>query len=301
MTNKDKYIRLCADENYVDKITIFAQSFWLDAVAENWDVFLVETHCMRLNKLQIIAALPFCWKGNLITKRIYLPDFSFYQSIIFLKDDLFIKEKNKIAQELFKQLPKTIKSYFKFTPENIDIELSKLRFQKENYNTYIIDKNTTELKLSTNHKRNIQKGIKQQFIIKESKNIEQSYALLTSTFSRQEVKPKISLEDFNKINSLVKKQKSGKTTDCFDKENNLLASVFIVVDSQTTYYLFGGYNSTFKNSGAMTFLLHHAIQSSLKQQKDFNFCGSTKKSIATFFEGFGVTKTEIAIWKKSIL
>jgi hypothetical protein len=34
---------------------------------------------------------------------------------------------------------------------------------------------------------------------------------------------------------------------------------------------------------------------------EFNFCGSSKKSIATYFEGFGATKTEIAIWKKSIL
>ena len=51
----------------------------------------------------------------------------------------------------------------------------------------------------------------------------------------------------------------------------------------------------------MTFLLHHIIQQSLAQQKDFNFCGSTKKSIALFFEAFGASKIEIPIWQKSVI
>jgi hypothetical protein len=51
----------------------------------------------------------------------------------------------------------------------------------------------------------------------------------------------------------------------------------------------------------MTFLLHHLIKDAQQRDLEFNFCGSSKKSIATYFEGFGATKTEIAIWKKSIL
>ncbi len=295
MTSKQQYIQLCADAQYSTLIPIFAQPIWLDAVAENWDVVLF------LENKKTIASLPFCWKGNLITKRIYLPDFSFYQSIIFFKDDISIEEKNKIAQELFKQLPKTIKSYFKFTPENSNIDLSKLHYQKEDYCTYIIDKNQQELNLSTNHKRNIQKGIKQNYYIEESKKIGASFTLLTSTFARQSIKSKITLEEFTRINKLVKKNNSGKIQDCFDNNKNLLASIFIIEDAKTVYYLLGGYNNEFKNSGAMTFLLHNAIQASLKQKKDFNFCGSYKKTIATFFEGFGATKKDIAIWKKSII
>ncbi|HUM50898.1 MAG TPA: hypothetical protein PK431_03745, partial [Chitinophagales bacterium] len=63
----------------------------------------------------------------------------------------------------------------------------------------------------------------------------------------------------------------------------------------------GGYDDAFKNSGAMTFLLHYIIQQSLAQQKDFNFCGSSKKSIASFFEAFGATKINIPIWQKSMV
>ena len=51
----------------------------------------------------------------------------------------------------------------------------------------------------------------------------------------------------------------------------------------------------------MTFLLYHAIQYSLEQQKEFNFCGSSKKSIAEYFEGFGAQPAIIPIWKKTLI
>ena len=301
MSNKELYKQLCANKNFAAKIHLFAQPFWLDAVAENWDVILKSDASTNLSMPDIVAVLPFCYKGNLLTKRIYLPDFSFYQSIIFLKNDLTINEKNKIAFELFQQLPKTIKSYFKFLPQNSTIDLTKLNYKKQDYFSYFISKNKQELQLSTNHKRNIQKGIKQHYFIEESKDIQSSFSLLISTFSRQNVKSKIGFDEFKKINDLATKQKCGKTIDCFNSNKNLLASAFIVEDEQTVYYLFGGYNDTFKNSGAMTFLLHHIIQQSLAQQKDFNFCGSTKKSIALFFEAFGASKIGIPIWQKSMI
>lgn len=292
MTNKEKYIQLSANENYAAKINLFAHPFWLNEVAENWDV------CLFTKNEKIIAALPYCWKGNLITKRIYLPDLSFYQSVIFFEN---IPEKNKIMQELIKQLPKTIKTYFKFLPEYIDLNLSKLNYQKEDYSTYIIHKNQKDFSFTTNHKRNIQKGLKYNYVIKESKIIESSFSILTSTFSRQQLKSKINFKDFKELNVLTKKHQCGKTLDCFDVDNNLLASAFILEDKQCVYYLMGGYSVNDKNSGAMTFLLNHIIQYSQQQYKDFNFCGSSRKSIANYFEGFGATKTTVAIWKKSIL
>jgi hypothetical protein len=48
----------------------------------------------------------------------------------------------------------------------------------------------------------------------------------------------------------------------------------------------------------MTYLLNHVIQQAINSQKTFNFCGSSKKTIAAFFEGFGATRHPINIWKK---
>jgi hypothetical protein len=95
---------------------------------------------------------------------------------------------------------------------------------------------------------------------------------------------------FRKLNSLLKKQSCKNTIDCVDAQHNLLASAFIAEDTKSVYYLFGGYNTEFKNSGAMTFLLHHLIKDAQQRDLEFNFCGSSKKSIATYFEGFGATE-----------
>lgn len=290
MTNKERYRQFCATHGVVP---VFSDPFWLDAVAENWEV------CLINESGNIIAALPYCWKGNLFTKRIYLPDVSFYQSVLFFTDT-DKNRKQKLTEQLVQQLPKTVKSYFKFLPEHTALSLVKSGFEKETYETYTIQKNQA-FTLSSNHKRNVQKGTKLNYTIKESKNTAASFALLTSTFTRQNIKPKISLPEFEKINALVKKHHVGNTFDCLDGQKNLLASAFVVQDTDSVYYLFGGYDTAFKNSGAMTFLLHHIIQDAQQRKLNFNFCGSSKKSIAAYFEGFGATKTEISIWKKSIL
>lgn len=291
MTNKDRYRKFCA-ANHV--VPVFSNPFWLDAVAENWDVELLTENDI------ITAALPYCLKGNVFTKRIYLPDVSFYQSVLFFTE-ADENRKQKLAEQLVQLLPKTVKSYFKFLPEYNDINLSNVNFIKEDYSTFIISKDQIAANLSSNHKRNVQKATKLNYTIKESNHTEASFALLTSTFARQNIKPKISLAEFEKINMLVKKHGAGNTFDCLDEHKNLLASAFVVGDTNSVYYLLGGYNTAFKNSGAMTYLLHHIIQDAQQRKLDFNFCGSSKKSIAAYFEGFGAQKIPIHIWKKSIL
>jgi hypothetical protein len=293
MGNKEQYKLIASDEKYSSNIPIFSMPFWLDVVAESWDACIVE------DKGKVVAALPFCIKGKLLTKRIYLPDLSFYQSPVFFQN----ADKStqlRITKELLQQLPATIKSYFKFLPQYSAIDLTQYGYEKEKYSTHII-RNENDVKLSSNHSRNVSKGQKMNYAARESKNLSASYSILVSTFKRQGVKPKISEAEFIKIAKLTKKHNSGKVLDCFDQENNLLASAFVVYDAASFYYLLGGYNTAYKNSGGMTYLLHSCIQQALQNQKEFNFCGSSKKSIAEYFKGFGAREVPIVIWKKGWL
>lgn len=293
MTNKEKYIELCADKNIHARIPLFLQPFWLDAVANSWDVLLGE------DKGSVMAVLPYCTKGKLFTKRIYLPDLSFYQSIFFLKK-ITHAQQNKIAKELFTSLPKTIKSYFKFLPEYINIDLDELGYTSEDYTTYVISHNEQH-KVSDHHQRHIQKGIKKKYMIRESNNLHASFQLLTSTFKRQGLQAKISEKEFTKAVKACANNNAGKVFDCLDPDRNLLASIFIVNDANMTYYLMGGYNADFKNSGAMTFLLDHVIRIAIDDKQDFNFCGSSRKTIASYFKGFGAVPVTIPIRYKSFL
>ena len=94
MTNKKLYKNFC-DNNTT--IPLFLQPFWLDTIAEKWEVVLVSEND------KIKAALPFCVKGNLFTKRIYLPDVNFYQTPVFA-ENITLNQKQKLTEELFKQL-----------------------------------------------------------------------------------------------------------------------------------------------------------------------------------------------------
>ena len=107
MTNKERYRKFCATYAVVP---VFSNPFWLDAVAENWDVALISE---SENESSIIAALPYCWKGNLFTKRIYLPDVNFYQSVLFFTD-VDKNRKQILTEQLVQQLPKTVKDASKF-------------------------------------------------------------------------------------------------------------------------------------------------------------------------------------------
>ncbi|HNM32650.1 MAG TPA: peptidoglycan bridge formation glycyltransferase FemA/FemB family protein [Chitinophagales bacterium] len=292
-TYKDLYRKFCKGNT---TIPIFLQPFWLDTVADAWDVLLeVEgTH-----NETIVAVLPYCIKGNIITKRIYLPDVSFYQSIYFIKK-ITVQQQQQIAVSLFAKIPFTLKSYFKFIPECTKINLTTLGYKKEIYTTYALQ-NSKSYVLNKHHQRQVQKGVKQQYHIKESKNLNASYELIEDTFLRKNIKPKLSLSMYQQINTVVQKYHCGQILDCVDKDKNLLATILFVEDNACIYYLFSGYNINFKNSGAITFLLHHIIQQAIEKGKTFNFCGSSNKNIANYFVGFGAQPMEIPIWKKGIL
>lgn len=295
MSPKERYRQLCKKGQHTE-IPVFLLPFWLDAVAENWDVCLYEEH----NK--ILAVLPYCWKGIFFSKRIYLPDLSFYQSpIIFDLEEIDANKKQAIIHHLFTQLPLTIRSYFKFIPNLYSIDISVEGYKKDDYYTYIIEKHQATKPMSQHHQRYIQKGINQGYSIAESEHIEKSYALIKSTFDRQYSTVKINLTEFKSLVNTLKQEQKGKVIDCIDRNNNILGSILLVSDEKTSYYLMSGYNESFKNSGAIPFLLHHHIQECAKKKIDFNFCGSTKESIANFFEGFGANKVPVAIWKKQII
>lgn len=270
---------------------VFQQAFWLDAVAENWDVVLYE------DQNEIVAALPFAYKGNFLTKRIILPELSFYQSILFFKS--FDKKKQlEIIDNLFSQLPKTLKQYFKFLPEYSNIDLLQLKYVKKTYITQVIK---SAVQLSKHHARKIDKARKNNFIVNKNENLKEAYQLFVQTFQRQNIKFKLSFNDFKKLVQLVQKYKCGNLYLCTDKSNQLMAAALIVEDQQAAYYLLGAYNTEYKNSGAMHFLLHDIISEKLNHKLDFNFCGSSRASICQFFKGFGSEDVAIAIWEKSIL
>lgn len=289
--NKKRYREIIDNAS----IPLFLQPDWLDLVAPKWEVELY----IENNKM--MAALPFCVKGNAITKRIYIPEINFYQSLIFFEENISTDKKNAIALALFSKLNHYIKAHFKFTPEHTDIDISSLKYKKEVYTTHSIDTIFLEENMSSTHKRNIQKANREQYSIRESTAIRNSFGVIESTFKRKNIKSTIDYATFEKLHHYCSKTNSGKVLDCVTPNNALLASVFYVEDDMALYYLCSGYDVSFKNTGAVHFVLFYLIKRAIEKNKVFHFCGSRIKSIADFFKGFGAKEQAMHLWKKSIL
>ena len=65
------------------------------------------------------------------------------------------------------------------------------------------------------------------------------------------------------------------------------AVAFIVWDRNRAYYLIGGGDPDFRNSGAATLCIWEAIKFSSTVTKAFDFEGSMVENIERFFRGFG--------------
>ena len=70
----------------------------------------------------------------------------------------------------------------------------------------------------------------------------------------------------------------------------MLAMGFVAWDSATAYYLIGGRNDDFKNSGAMSLLFWNALNELKATVKSFDFEGSMIKGVENYFRSFGAVQ-----------
>ncbi len=74
----------------------------------------------------------------------------------------------------------------------------------------------------------------------------------------------------------------------YNKDNELIACNFCMIDSNKATYLFGGFSSEHKQEGAVALVMWESIkQAKAKGIKIFDFEGSMIPQIEKFFRGFG--------------
>ncbi len=72
-----------------------------------------------------------------------------------------------------------------------------------------------------------------------------------------------------------------------DAKGNIHAALFLVWDHLSAYYLIGGSDPDFRNSGAMSLLMADAIKHAAEVSATFDFEGSMVEPIEKFMRGFG--------------
>ncbi len=277
MSHKQRYIDYCQTHT----VPLFLRPEWLDAAEAPWHVLYQEQN-------QFSAY----WVYHLETKWglrfIRNPHLTPYTGFVF--SDPLIDEPNRHAliEALWKQGP-----VFDVLDMDLTIHVQQL---PSLLGIQVLRKRSNILTLTSAEelyeqckpalKRQIRKADK-YLIIEEKDDISLFYALHIKTFEKQKKRPNISLVHYKRYWQLCKKINCGKLFFIRDVAGNYHASLWMVYDEDTAYYLAGGTDHQFYGSGAMSKLMWHAIQTAIVLQKTtFDFEGSMLPAVNKFFQNF---------------
>ena len=118
-------------------------------------------------------------------------------------------------------------------------------------------------------------------------DLEKFHDITSKTYERQGLKCPYSYESLMRLHKACVFNKCSQIYFAKDEENNYHSAIYIIWDNKTTYYLIGGSDPKFKNSGANSLLIWRAIEDSSKHTDTFDFEGSMMESVERFFRGFG--------------
>lgn len=267
----EKY-NACIEKSIQSKI--YAFSWYLDVVTENWSVFVYKDYN---------AVMPIPWKKKFFIKYGY-PPFWLLELGVFSLDD-------KVDFQLFY---KTLFDKFKFVETRLNQKNKPSIASKHlmNNQMQILKLDTDYPSILSNYRKDRKKDI-----LKASKND------LTEKWNDDPVKlidlfkenigkrtPNILENDYNTVLTLMKlciDKRVGEVLSIYDAHKNIVASGFFLKHKNEITILMSSTDFKNRNNGANTFLIDRAIFKFEKNFTIFNFGGSTIKSVAKYFLSFG--------------
>lgn len=294
--SKNRYREL-ADE----RLPIFHQPFWLDAVCgNNWDVAMLE------NANSIIASLPYTTIKKPLGLYSTMPSFTqFLGPFLNLPDakySNYLSSEMNVLNELIKSLPA-----FSYFEQNWNYEVQNwLPFHWQGYKqtskfTYVLNNIKDYELLWGNMRENIRREIR-----KAEKN---EIKILSGLPFKNliEIIQKIADSRKFKMNHGILKSifDSCEKNDCSlcnyaqNRSGNILSVVFVVWDQKKAYYIIGGKNPDFENKGSASLLFWETIKMVSGKVDVFDFEGSMIQSIEKYFRGFGSAQMQYNVIYKS--
>jgi hypothetical protein len=251
------------------QIRVYAFSWYLDIVADHWDVLVLDDY---------EAVMPIPWKQKYFIKYVTQPFFC-QQLGVFSKEILT----EDLQEKMMKKIPKKIiKISLNF---NADNHFTVKMIKKKNYilkieNTYLINYE----RFNKNRKRVLKKTQKKTLYIREM----EFSSLLKLAKENYSYLPYQDL-DYKKIEILSEKIKKNKCGFIFGvfKDEKLLGGVFFLKDNFRITYLFSVMNKEGKELNAITYLISEIIKNFVGKGYIFDFEGSMDVGISNFFKSFG--------------
>lgn len=256
---------------------IYAQSFYLDAIADNWDALVLDDYN---------AVMPLVWRKKWGIKYLYQP--SFIQQLgIF-----FTKELNDEVLETF--IEKASKA-FEYVDININYKNTNLFLPADiivsERTNYIVDLNRSYEALYDHYHPNFTKSLRRikKFNLKyeAAEDIDNIMDLYQALYSKRlESVSEKDIEGFKIVCNKLKADGNLVIRKVFSADNILLAAALLLKDNKRLYNIISCITDEGKKHEANYFLYDQLIQEFCNNNLVLDLEGSDRKGIANFYKKF---------------
>ena len=268
-----RYDKCIADS---DCSLIYATSWYLNIVAENWDALVLDDYKM---------VMPLTHRRKYYIPYIFQPPWV---------QQLGVFSAEEIKQDIIGKFLKAIPGKFK---------LVNILFNYNNIfsNKYLSKRDNFILKMNPSYdviyngynklrKRSLIKAKKLNLIISRANN---ANSLINLFKENRGAELKKDERDYELLKQLVLKGIEKHCVEILhveDKNNKLLGGIVFFKTKNRIIYLFSGVNSAGRESQAITYIIDFIIRKNCEKDIIFDFEGSMIPNIAKFFKSFGSIK-----------
>ncbi|CAN5246423.1 hypothetical protein BH09BAC1_BH09BAC1_13290 [soil metagenome] len=270
-------------------LPLFHRPEWLDAVCQ-WEAVVYQ----KGNDVWGLWPLPITEQAGF--KRITQPYLSPYLGPVLFypegqKNTSRIAHEKEVLAELINQLPDYASLEVKCLPSLTNgLAFHWAGFNQTTRYTYILGDLTDTEAVFSNFRDNVRREIRKaekQVTLSTVASIQPLFELKKTSYQSKKQSVPFGLPFVEGLYNVVKANGWGQILEARDAQNNLHASVLLVWDHETMYYLLGAADPQYNNSGAMSLLLWQGIQLAAEKGLQFNFEGSMIPAIERFFSAFG--------------
>ncbi len=264
--------------------SLFEQPWWLDIVSPGqWkEIFQYD------KSGNVCARMVYVQYGNKIRMPVFTQNLGIWMRTDIKNNYGLMKD---LYFNLFEQIENKNSLRMRLSPENRYIlPLKWMGFKFEPFFTYRITdlSNIDEIyaKINKTTRRHIRKAEKIVHI-ETTTNMEHLFQLLDKTYKNQNRKNPIPNQLIEKIVSYCDDSGNGQYMEAVDEHGNLHSCAYFVYDENVFYYLIGGSDAEFRESGAQALIMWEGIKLSAEKSRIFDFEGSMIEGIEYFFRQFG--------------
>ncbi len=262
---------------------VYAFSWYLDCVADNWDVLV-------LNNYEAVMPLP--WRRKIRLKYLYPPAWT-QQLGIFSKENI----SEKLVLDFLDSIPK---KFIKITVQ-LNSENSCSLLKLEERTNFILPLNTPKSELikgfNKNRKRALKKAKATSFQIEKNINL----TTFLNFYLGEDKDYELTLNQIETLNNLLKSNHKSIHVWGVKIDNQLVTGFVWLKSANRITYLLPIATLEAKQKGLPTLLISELINEFSNSEMILDLEGSMIKGVAGFYKSFGAKKEVYYTFKKYVV